>query len=231
LYTNIPTDELTKQFHVPCEKESFDTVFWTSREHQKGVTPKWVTIPHSASTLKMALENNPVNAINQPNRFKSSREEYRFPADDNLFTRDIVFSTFQEGSEYFIRITEDFTSRGIKRDSGSIVLSWRRYDRVYGRLKDINDIPLPPAIDFDYIRQGTYQHRRVFDQKRGITYVIEIIHEPHMFGWTRFLQLSMETTNNPNLIGLIRIPWHLTQDFLDHLSYFSMKYRYKVRNF
>ncbi len=139
----VPITELERMLHFPCPKEPYASAFWSTTDHLAKV-PTWAKIPHSAHSLAMVIEQDPVTPLSHPSRFEDTAKVCRFPLDDTLLEREIKFSYVQK-SVFYLQITETITFPDQSTDDSIVFIEWTKIDKFLDKLGQLLRTPLPPA--------------------------------------------------------------------------------------
>jgi hypothetical protein len=218
----IHQSELTKAIQIPASIEGFGTVFWTTTNLMKNV-PKWTRIPHSGKTIFNVIDPPFHCHRDHPERYHDGLDLAIFPADDNLYTRDISFTSRKRGSDWFLQIREDRKLKEGTWEEAFIFIHYDKVDFLIDQLLLLLDTPLPPAQDMIRETAGTYTSSFVEDYGRRVYYYIDIIQESYLDGWLRMVHISQETVNpDPTFLGDISFPWHEMDFFVRKLQGFKV---------
>jgi hypothetical protein len=218
----IHQSDLTKAIQIPASIEGFGTVFWTTTNLMKNV-PKWTRIPHSGKTIVNVIDPPFHCHRDHPERYHDGLDLAIFPADDNLYTRDISFTSRKRGSDWFLQIREDRKLKEGTWEEAFIFIHYDKVDFLIDQLLLLLETPLPPAQDMIRETAGTYTSSFVEDYGRRVYYYIDIIQESYLDGWLRMVHISQETVNpDPTFLGDISFPWHEMDFFVRKLQGFKV---------
>lgn len=221
LYGEIPEDELARCLHFPCAKEPYSSLFWTTTT-LLGKTPTWAGIPHSAHSIALVTDPDPVNPTSASKRFYNSTDLCFFPLDDTIYNRQITFSSSKRGPTWFLQIKEDITFPDGSADDSWIFVEWKKVDKLLEKLEVTMKTPLPPARDAISNSVSTYTSRKFSDSRLSTGYYVDVIQQPVDKGWLRMVNISQENAfPDLTMTGLVSFPWHLMNDFVQRLKTFK----------
>ena len=217
----IPADELAKSLSFPCPKEPYQSLFWTSTNQMDRI-PTWTKLPHSAHSIALVTDPDPVTPQTDGRRFYTSVDLCIFPMDDSVLYRDITFTSIKKGLNWYLQIKEDLQFPDGSTDDSFIFIDWQNTGKFITRLEAILHTLLPPAKDMTNISEnGTYATKAIIDTVSKVSYYIDITHQSSDKGWLRFVHISQESLRpDLDMYGDVSFPWHLLSDFILRLKQF-----------
>jgi hypothetical protein len=184
--------------------------------------PRWTRIPHLGKTIVNVIDAPFHNQRDHPERYHDGFDLVIFPVDDNMYTRDISFTSRKRGTDWFLQIREDRKTKEGSWEEAFVFIHWDKVEFLIDQLLVLLDTPLPPAQDMIRETAGTYTSSFMEDYSRRIYYYIDIIQESYLDGWLLMVHISQETVNpDPTFLGDIFFPWHEMDFFVRKLQGFK----------